>query len=529
MRIYSIFGYSGVYLNGSFYDAYPLGIPWIQDTAWPIYDIELELEDSASGSLKFKIPVGSLALPDYPRPGTIIEVREKWVDELPEIYMADIRTESGGLDVDKIFDPHGWVTRFVGRLLLKTVDTYGNVECTVEGPMCFLKDTRICTATAFNIRLNAYDPLRAFFSNEEMLNLLNFRSERLFAPTMQIDYTQYDCPRTLKVTSVFIDPDITLFNTPVSQLDDFKSSTSYGGIVYSNPDPTNIYDLIKSYVGDFGLFQVDGKPYGSEYLFISVGYDFTDVNPDNEARWYEPQINGLTVNVGFDDPQTNKASRLEQKIVIGSNLKSSTVEYDFSNVATSLMVLGATNDSANPPERYSFASIDPYYSQLLAADLYNTNIIGIRYIDSDNGSIEKYGLMPGTIVLDDLKSPEEVARWAVAYRNIFSNPVVKITLSAVDLHDLYQDIPEFAVGFYYPAFIEGINNGDEPYYYRCTRIRKNLIDPSNDEYEFVYTQGMNLSSRMVQAENNEISLLKKEISALKLKIKDLEGGEKSDG
>ena len=446
-----------------------------------IYDPVIEEEDNASGTLTFKVPL------------TNPNVKQILCGSLLE--MVNISTGE---------------TVWFGRLLQKSVDLYGNVVCTVEGPMGFLKEAFISSVNSPYIN----DPTATFGQYLEVV--IQQLYNNIFGGMTSM-YDQYIRPDCLRFSNIYFQNGIRYLETRLSELDDFYTIrvTSSSGIdiryKYSESNPLTLFDFITNHI-HLGLFEVDGKPYGSEFLQFKVSI----IQPDNIRNLSEdiPRVSGLSLSIVVEDPNTTGVNYNHQNIDFGDNILDAEIDYDFTNVGTSLMVLG---------QEYEAVGIEHYkkrYNIIGGTDNKTGGTFLTPYINATNGSIEKYGIIPKTIILDDVPSNDTVILWANLYRNIFSNPIVSFTINAVDLSTINPNLSRIEIGQYCNVHFPGLSD-DSVYVYRCTKRRVNLFDPSKSEFTFSYTQSMNISSIRSRTETT-VSSLKKSIMKSENTIKNLE-------
>lgn len=463
MRYYSVFSYRGQPSvsfddNDRYSSWFTVHNPYVDENIF-VYDMELKLQDSVSGTFTFKVPLTHPNINAF-NCGLILEIRE-FDGEPKSIEDANI----GGNPI------------WIGRLINLSSDIYGNLDCTCEGPLGFLKDGFISATNAPHMHPNT--TLLDYIKSIIDLYLNSYQGEN----SGTYRHARQPGTKILKVeTSIAKTAQTTYVDHYISQLDGFE--TVNGLSYYAGSDPINVFDFIKKYFED-GLSSIAGIQYASEYAWINM-----DIVPRNSKNTdiRLPKTEGLTLWLGIDDVSQGFASS-RQRIIFGENLINAELEYDFNNIATSLMVLGAEyEDEDGNTVRYNLKG---------ATDLDTmTDIVGY-YIDSNNGAIEKYGIIPKTVVNDHLDSRGNVALWANMHRNALSNPVVSFKCRAIDMSIFDPNQDDFTLGEYAEVRFPGLDERDTTFYYRCTGIKQNLSDPSKDEFTFSYSRETTLTSNSI--------------------------------
>lgn len=472
---YSIVAYNGLYPNNeSFLNTVVLHKPDVNPDLI-VYDLIIEEEDNVSGMLSFKIPVTN---PNFEllKCGALVEL----VDETKP------------------------KTIWFGRLLSMSVDMYGNISCSVEGPMSFLKEEYICSSYNVNVRLG----------NNVFKDYMEEAIRYYFGPGSVMPGHESS---NHVYTGLYFRPKCLIFSTPLYNGDSIKGMSSYlgdledftldsyGNWVYTGIEPKNIYDFICEHL-TLGREELDKKPYGSNFsrMYIEI------VQPENYIISNSPRVAGLQLK--FENFPAELGDLNFQTISFGENLLDAEIEYDFESVATALMVLGS---------EYEINDIKKRWTILGGTDTATGETFLNPFISSNDGSIEKYGIVPGIVIVDDLKDKNEVIEWAIENRNAFSNPITSFIISALDLSIVNPAISEIKQGEYYSVFFPGIDSSMSPRLYRCNRRKVNVFDPSNSEYELSYTTGTNLSSIRSRQEIT-LSNLKKSVTKSENTIKKLE-------
>lgn len=463
MKYYSVFSFRGqpslqFDSNDRYSSWFTVHNPYVDENVF-VYDMELNRQDSVSGTFTFKVPLTHPNINAFDC-GLIVEIRE--FDGEPEsIEDANV----GGNPI------------WIGRLINLSADIYGNLNCTCEGPLGFLKDGFICATNAPLMTPNTslLDYIKVIISN--FLNA--YQGEN----TTYVAHARQPGTKVLRVeTSIAKTAQTTYVDHHISQLDGFE--TVNGVSYYAGSDPINVFDFVKKYFED-GLSSIAGIQYASEYAWLNM-----EIVPrsDDILDMSKPKTEGLVLWLGIDDVSQGFGSS-RQRIIFGENLIDAEVEYDFNNIATSLMVLGAEYEGANGQTvRYNLNG---------AIDNDTMHEITGYYIDSNNGAIEKYGVIQKTVVNDHLDSQGNVALWANMHRNALSNPVVSFKCRAIDISTFDPNQSEFTLGTYAEVGFPGLDGRDVMFYYRCTGIKQNLSDPSKDEYTFSYSRETTLTSNSI--------------------------------
>lgn len=470
MRYYSIYGYKGQtsipYNRNEQYSAWlTIHNPVVDENLF-VYGQELIQEDSVSGTFSFKVPLTHPNLSSFDC-GLVVEIRE--FKETP----------SNTTDAQ-----YGGTAIWIGRLIDLNSDLYGNLQCTCEGPLGFLKDGFM---SATNSVISYGDTSILEYIKLSISEHINGNQGEVGGSI----YAHGRLPGT-KILTVLThlpeDTDSSYLKAKISELKNFEPvGTGELGKVYrySSSTPTSVFDFIKEYF-ETGLTSISGVQYTDQYVWINM-YPISKTDYDDLTV---PKTEGLVLQLGVDNLED--APRLStQKIIFGENILEASVEYDFDNVATSLMVLGAVRDKdeeALTNERYNlFGSIDTATGE----------IINSFYIDANNGTIDKYGIIQKTVVNDNLKSNDEVAKWANKNRNVLSNPVASFTCKVVDLSTFDPEQDDFNIGEYAEVGFPGLDDRYSPFYYRCTGINKDLIDASKNTFTFRYSREATLTSNTI--------------------------------
>lgn len=462
MKYYSVYSYRGQpsvdYDNNERYSSwFTVHNPYIDENIF-VYDSILNLQDSVSGTFTFKVPIthpNSLAFDC----GLIVEIRE-FDDEPSSMENASI----GGNPI------------WIGRLINLSSDIYGNLNCICEGPLGFLKDGFISATNAPWMPSNTTVLDYIKLCIEIFINGFQGESTNKYSHARQPGLKFIDITSNISVT-----PSSHYLGAHISTLKDFE--TKDGQSHYNGSEPKNIFDFIKEYF-ETGLSSISGIQYANEYVWMNAR-----VIPKNIYNDYnKPKTDGLRLILGLDDISQG-VSGSRQRIIFGENLVNAELEYDFNNIATSLMVLGAEYEDENGNTvRYNLNG---------ATDTGTMERINGWYIDADNGAIEKYGVIQKTVVNDNLDSQGQVALWANMNRNALSNPVVSFKCAAVDLSIFDPNQDDFTLGEYAEVRFPGLDKRDTMFYYRCTGIKKNLMDASKDEFTFSYSRETTLTSNSI--------------------------------
>lgn len=464
MRYYAVFAYSGQTSifgsdNKQYSNYFVIHHPYLQDNVF-VYNMEIIEQDSVSGTFSFTVPLNHPNISAFDC-GLIVEVRR--FDGDPE---STTDAYTGGTVV------------WIGRLIDLESDMYGNLDCTCEGPLGFLKDGFI--STEFALKMPPTTTIEQYIRAE-------------------IDYVingnqgQYDDSLhhgrlpglEFKETEIIVPPEATwsYLQAPIGTLDGFETNEEGNLCWYDASNPTNVFDFIKQYF-ETGLSSLAGIHYADKYIYMGVQV-ITNADYNDLSR---PKTAFLKLILGeeqvSDIPRPNS-----QKIIFGDNLVNASLKYDFNNIATSLMVLGAEHDMYDgSKQRYNlYGTYDP------STQRQNLSY----YIDADNGAIEKYGVIQKTVVNDDLTDQSNLLLWANMHRNALSNPVVEFSCTAIDLSTFDPNQDAFELGDYAEVRFPGLDGRSANFNYRCTGIKRNLLDPSKDEFTFSYSSENTLTSNTV--------------------------------
>lgn len=467
MLYYSVFGYKGQptdYHHG-YSDWFVVHNPYVNEDV-SIYDAVLNKQDNVSGAFTFKAPLTHPNILQFDC-GLIVEIRR--FSDVPESI------EDANYGGDAIW---------IGRLIDLSVDIYGNLDCTCEGPLGFLKDCFVCSINA--PVLPAYSNLLSYFQvlvdsiangPQGEYNLINPHNRQ---PGLEILEIETDVPER-SVAEQYL-------HAQIGALEGFSTCDNGMNALYSETQPTNLFDFIHKYYNT-GLSSISGIQYRDLYIYMNMEVVSNSRYDDLSV----PKSKGLKLILGADDLMARWNYSGAQRIIFGDNLINADIKYDFDSIATSLMVLGSEYDHPDP--RYK--DIKFRYSVSSMTDPLTGNTIFGPYIDSTDFSIEKYGVIQKTVVNDDLDSAIAVLNWADAHRNALSNPVASFSCTAVDLSLFDTNQNSFELGTYAEVSFPGLDNRDNIYYYRCTGLKKNLSDPSKDEFTFSYTKETSLTSNSI--------------------------------
>lgn len=463
MKYYSVFGYKGqtsvLFDNNERYASwFTIHNPYIEENIF-IYDMTIISQDSVSGTFTFKVPLNHPNILAFDC-GLIVEVRE--FDEEPK---SSDEANTGGNPI------------WLGRLINLSSDMYGNLNCTCEGPLGFLKDSFISATNA--PRMLSGTTLLDYIKNVIYTSINGYQGET----TSLTSYARQPGLKILDiVTSITGNPSTIYLDARIDIIEGFE--TKNGISWFADSEPINIFDFIKKYF-DTGLLTISGIQYASQYTWMNMQLIPRSSGITDMSR---PKTEGFWLWLGIDD--FNKGfSSTNQRIIFGENLLDAELEYDFNNIATSLMVLGAEyEDLSGNTVRYNLNG---------GIDNANMQTINGLYINADNGAIEKYGVIQKTVVNDKLDSHGNVVLWANMYRNALSNPVVSFKCTAIDLSLIDPNQNKFQLGAYAEVRFPGLDERDNMFYYRCTGIKQNLSDPSKNEYTFSYSRETTLTSNSI--------------------------------
>lgn len=466
MKYYSVFSYRGQpsvagSTNRKYSSWFTIHNPYVNSEVF-VYNAVLKMEDSVSGTFTFKVPITHPNINAFDC-GLIVEIRE--FDGEPA---SDSDANLGGTPI------------WIGRLINLSSDMYGNLNCTCEGPLGFLKDAFICATNAPT--MPAETSILDYIKNCIAILLNGYQGEYILSG-INPSYAHDRAPGIeISEVTTSLGGLTTYLGAYIRTLKDFEVTEDETQAWYNGSEPKNLFDFIKEYF-ETGLSSISGIQYANEYVWMGA-----EVIP---SRSYSdqgiPKTSGIRLILGHDDI-TDIKEKSKQRVVFGENLINAELEYDFNNIATSLMVLGAEYDDENGRKvRYN-----------LNGQMDNGKLAPIAgwYIDADNGAIEKYGVIPKTVVNDNLDLGNTVL-WANMNRNALANPVVGFKVTAVDLSIIDPTVEPFKLGEYAEVRFPGLDARETLYYYRCTGVSKNLSDPSKDEFKFSYTKETNLTSNSI--------------------------------
>lgn len=189
----------------------------------------------------------------------------------------------------------------------------------------------------------------------------------------------------------------------------------------------------------------------NDSLYKYIAYDRTKKNIDDDLIGKlggELQIR-YENGVRYLDYLTEIGQVCSTEIRLAKNLKDITHDIDFNGYCNRLIVLGAKlkteDEEGNEVDSEKRLTIESVNN-------------GIRYID-DVESIEKYGIIQGQVIYDDVTEAKNLLvkgqKYLLNQRILISNKVNALDLSLIGI-----DIDSFEVGNYYPLIHEilGIND-----------------------------------------------------------------------
>lgn len=116
-----------------------------------------------------------------------------------------------------------------------------------------------------------------------------------------------------------------------------------------------------------------------------------------------------------------------QNIEYAENILDLNIEYDYKNIITRLIPLGALDDVTG--ERLTISEVNG----------------GSIYIDNLEG-ISNFGIVEGVVIFDDITNANNLLSKGTKYSESVARERVTITLSAVDLHNADTNIEKFHLG-----------------------------------------------------------------------------------
>ncbi len=513
MKYYSIIAYGGANpsnVRPSFCHSTLVHAPTFFSPVYA-YNCVLEEDENASGTLSFSISRENPSSP-YIKAGTIVEVREADFEPKAD-YLSEYLQNCGK-------------TIWIGRIINLTIDMYGNKSCTCEGMLGFLKDI-------FVIKYGA------MYSDRTLANALSLLiSTVAYSDTTElvsdgsILSSQYSYPECLRVRQVVCDSNIAIMSGYISYMTDYFEASGYSPYInyQYKGNSMSVFDFLNDVFGGFGQASAEGYPYNDEYLYMRMEIIHPEEEPSLDTYVNEPRMVGLRLIIGVDAPSKFGYPTGNNRLVFGESITAASISYDFTNTFTTIRFLGG--ETTTPYGSKTTLSVNSDNS----TNPPKTVINGV--LDSTNGAIQEWGIIPGIIDKSDIKSEAQLMLYANMYRNIAANPVSSFTASGIDLSFKYSYLTAIILGKYYEVRFPGQdfdNNviGETDFMYRCIGRKINILNPGKNEYKFSRIIGVmnnGVSSINSRMQTQMLNQVKKENQELKARVdelsKDLEESKK---
>ena len=416
MKYYSIIAFSGANsanVRPSFSRTTLIHAPYFLSNCIA-YNCVLEENENASGTLSFSVTRDHPSTP-YIKAGTIIEVRES--DTKPNAEtITDYLLNCGK-------------TIWIGRMINMTIDIYGNKECSCEGMLGFLKDI-------FAIKYGS------FYNDCKVADALNniINGGYHYASELTTDgfatNSEYAYPPCLRVNSILYDTDISLLMSNASSLTDYFEYT-YPSVTYKGNNQT-VFDLLNDMFENFGQKEVDGYSFGEEYLYAKMEIIHLEEDPSYTILFGEPRIIGFRLRIGLDNPTKKGYPTGDNRLVFGESLSAASISYDFTKTFTTLKFIGGETIEYGMKTQFG-----------VNIDSLTTKQVANGVLDSTNGSISEWGIIPGIIEKSEITDQGNMNLYANVYRNIAANPVSSFTASGIDMSYDRSYYSEITIGTYY--------------------------------------------------------------------------------
>lgn len=483
--------------------------PWINDKA-VLSSMVINWESNASGSFEFTIPLTNPAV-DTIKYGSYIQ-----------ITVLDHEPVNNPLVTNEDIGDLVWF----GRVINVEVDKFKNTKVVAEGPACFVKDYNLgvfCTNQQ-SVGFSASDTLEDAFKTLLTASTPIGQITQISRGVYNTDYHRppflYMSPEDFELyntRSPFLQPDY-----PINRLTDIFAANDYGIIFLNKAGEYTMYDFLIELMQYQGFNTEPGKDedkYGYRAITVVPWCDTNEADIPADRPIVTRIFTRLT-----DTSHSYFTSK--QKIIFAENLSDAKIEADYENMGTSICFLGAEvelDGFGDYKARYGFSGLETG-GQPVEENGEGT-IIG-SYINSTGGYIREYGLVSKTVIIDSLTSSRAVADYALAHRDDYANPIYKFSISAADLGKVYKGedsiVLEDLVEVHFPAM--PYDDYDE---YICTKIKEDLLNPSQSTYEFERaTTNMNgRSYRSIRTLSKELDSAKKTISRLEQEVNKLKKGE----
>ena len=416
-----------------------------------VSELKIESADSTTGTLTFTIPASNHSSSSM-EINTVVELCG--FDTIPET------TEEATMNGDPVW---------IGRIINLSVDIYGNTACTAEGPAHILRNIYI--TDELNIAVSGPQPTVL-----EFLELYLAAYGILQTSWENNGKTDVAMPRCLTIDGITTNGYISnsIFNNPISSFDGFECKIGLGGswsLSYTG-DPISIFDWLQRNIPSG--FDEGGTTY---YYFNAYISSSTPVK-SSPCLPHTVTI-ALELGVPTSMGQTMYKGGTAHAIY-GENLISADLEYDWESVATSIAVFGKEIE-------------DPITQVSKRVSITGQSINGVYYqtpyLNADEQYIEKYGIIPKTIINDVLEDSYSVYNQANLLRNLYVNPVRSVSIDAVNLIGYTDASAGLTIGMYLTIDFPGLFvRSDADLYYRCTKEEIDILDPTQNRYHVEYTK-----------------------------------------
>ena len=488
------------------------------------YSCTLEEDENASGTVSFSVARNH---PDtaFIKTGMIVEVLES-------------ETEPKGEDSYTFWSSCGQ-TKWVGRIISMSIDIYGNKTCTCEGPLGFLKDIWFVTGQEIYSTPTLRDWINYVLGNP--LHTVGALSVDPYTDTfngmteMADGRVYYAYPERLRIIDAVLghvnqhdpngyEPNILSTRLSMMGTDLFETVlTAYQSGEIFTGGAMNLFDILSNIFNGFGQPEAEGYPYDDQYVYIRM-----EVIPDADTAGMVPyslKMRGFRLVLDLDSPSRNGYPSGNNRLYFGESVIAGSIDYDFSKTYTAIRAVGAEIEPETP--EYGLPTDWKRAVTVSADNNEHGAIVHNGVLDSDNGAIEEFGIVPGVIQYSDIKNSANLNLHANIYRNLAANPISKFTVTGVDLSLVKEYLSEIELGKYYDVRFPGQdmdNNviGEKNYLYRCIGRKKDLLNPSRNEYKFSRIIGVLQNRMSTIGSNAQARAIRKIQTENRRKISELE-------
>lgn len=229
-------------------------------------------------------------------------------------------------------------------------------------------------------------------------------------------------------------------------------------------------DSRKIYRGSISNDRPSGGAIGARDYFLEGQTSLSALQTLTEEWGFHFRIRESSSKLYLDVLRDDQLDTTNQQIDFGQNLLDYSDNYDWSDIITAILPLGAKLDTAKTtgdeehPDRVTIKSVN-------SNDLYLVN----------SSAVNKYGRIEKTVEWSDVEDPSTLKQLARSYLNDFQYNEMVLTVKVLDLHYLNASVEAF-------KFLSQINVVSKPHGLNKTfvisRMEIPFDQPENTTFEF---------------------------------------------